>query len=91
MMINDDSFEFPVVRWRKRTKMSENEVSVPADLNGTEEGTADPGSEVPGISLEKENNDISNPPLSSHLDQEVKPPLTTIKRGMIHVFICINK
>ncbi|XP_067233367.1 dynein axonemal heavy chain 5-like [Chanodichthys erythropterus] len=60
--------------------MSENEVSVPADLNGTE-GTADPGSEVPAISLEKENNDISNPPPSSHLDQEVKPPLTTIKKG----------
>lgn len=82
--------------------MSENEVSDPVDLNGTEEGTADPGSEVPGISLEekqssrfgeestmstneKENNDISNPPPSSDLDQEVKPPLTTIKRGMIPV------
>ncbi|XP_077101314.1 dynein axonemal heavy chain 5-like [Siphateles boraxobius] len=57
--------------------MSENEAS-------------DPGSDVPGVSQEekrtmstheKENDDIANPLSSSHLDLEVKPPLTTIKRG----------
>lgn len=73
--------------------MSENEDS-PTDASGTE--TADRGSEVPGMPLEnkqgfgeestmssheKENDDIAKP--SSHQDLEVKPPLTTIKTGMI--------
>jgi len=54
---------------------------------------SDPGSDVPGVSQEekhtmstheKENDDIANRLSSSHLDLEVKPPLTTIKRGMIN-------
>lgn len=76
--------------------MSENEDS-PMDANGTEKETADRGSEVPGVPLEnkqgfgeestmssheKGNDDIAKL-ASSHQDLEVKPPLTTIKTGMI--------
>ncbi len=89
--------------------MSEKEDS-PTDASGTEKKTADRGSEVPGRPLEnkqgfgeesttstqeKENDGIANP--SSHQDLEVKPPLTTIKTGMISSFynvkirfICID-
>lgn len=76
--------------------MSENEDPPPIDANGTEKETAVPGSEVPGVPLEDkqgfreestistyENDDIANPLLSSLSDLEVKPPLTTIKTGMI--------
>ncbi len=78
--------------------MSEKDDS-PTDASGTEKKTADRGSEVPGRPLEnkqgfgeestmstqeKENDGIANP--SSHQDLEVKPPLTTIKTGMISSF-----
>lgn len=87
MSLNDYSFEFPdflLLGGENKQKMSENEAS-------------DPGSDVPGVSHEekrtmstheKENDDIANPLSSSHLDLEVKPPLTTIKRGMIN-HLCV--
>ncbi|XP_002666734.3 dynein axonemal heavy chain 5 [Danio rerio] len=79
--------------------MTENEESPPMEDNGAEGATDPesevPGmsmeekqnsqfeEENTGSPHEKEKDDIMNPLLPSHLDLEVKPPLTTIKTGVI--------